>query len=74
MKIIRFENPPLSFKPKILFIEQQENGWQYRIYADGHEIGLLLYRNGYAVENNSNIELTEEDKGFLINGAISLEE
>ncbi|WP_299515640.1 hypothetical protein [Mucilaginibacter sp.] len=64
---MRFENPPLSFNPKVLFIEQQENGWQYKIYADGTEIGLLLYRNDYEAIPNDNIVFTDEDKDFLIN-------
>jgi|GEM_PF-6433603 len=67
MKTMRFENPPLSFKPKVLFIEQQENGWQYKIYADGKEIGLLLYRNEYAVVPGDEIIFTDDDNEFLIN-------
>jgi len=71
MKIIRFENPQLSFNPKILFIEKQDEV-KYKIFADGFEVGLILERNGYWFVNHDNVALTDKDKGFLIEGASKL--
>lgn len=71
MKIVTFENPPLSLNPKRVVIEQQENGWHYKIYADGYEIAMMLYRNGFGFANTST-ELTDEDRGFLIAAASTL--
>jgi hypothetical protein len=67
MEIVRLENPPLSFNPKIVFIEKQDNDWHFKIYADGNEIGLVIYRNDYAVLPNEGVKFTEEDKDYFIN-------
>jgi hypothetical protein len=67
MKTIRFENPPISFNPSILFIEKQ-NEVYHKIYADGFQLGFIITRNnswGFQTEKN----LTDSDKQFLIDAA-----
>jgi hypothetical protein len=71
MKTVRFEKPPLSFNPQNLFVEKQ-NEANYKIFADGIEIGLIFERNGYWFVNPYNLPLTDEDKVFLIEAAKSL--
>ncbi len=71
MRIVRFENPNLSFTPKVLFVEKQDEV-KYKIFSDGFEIGLIFERNGYWIANANNIMLTDEDKSFLIIAAKSL--
>jgi hypothetical protein len=72
MKTVTFKKPSLSFNVQILTIEKQENGWHYKVYADGYEIGLILYRNGFDFANNTKVELTDEDRSFLIAAASTL--
>jgi len=71
MKTVRFENPPLSFNPKILIIEKLAKA-KYKIISDGLELGVLLVRDGYWILTPNDILITEDDKEFLIIAAKEL--
>jgi hypothetical protein len=63
---MRFDNPPLSFKPKHLFI-RKEDDLKYIISADGIHVGWLITRNGYDCDIvPDNQPMIQEDKDYII--------
>jgi hypothetical protein len=65
MQAMRIDNPELSFKPKTLFL-QKEDDLKYLIFADGFNIGWLVVRNGHGVVPNEKEQFTEADENYII--------